>query len=367
VTGPPPDRPCTPEDVAAAAQLACLLEASAPKPGNVSPGRHFHDTRYEDFLASAAAIGPALAVAGSRPLGETILHAGEATRRWTSANTNLGIVLLLAPLARAALTADPCADLPADQSVDRSVPRPGGPPHRDDTATGAGHPTESPRLVAERAPTPDPGPRRHRHGVPAGNSPLTLPLRARLAQALAETTVADAAALYAAIRLASPGGLGTVDAEDVRGAPTVTLREAMALAADRDGVAREYATDFATTFELGAPTLRRARQDGLDWADATVETYLTLLAAAPDTHVARKRGQAAAAEVTRLARAALAAGGVRTPAGRQAVAALDAALRDTRNVNNPGTTADLTAAAIFVALLEGGWRRQEESSHAHTE
>src|SRR5918995_3951284 len=48
-------------DVAAAAQLACLLEASAPKPGNVSPGLHFHDTRYEDFLASAVAIGPAMA------------------------------------------------------------------------------------------------------------------------------------------------------------------------------------------------------------------------------------------------------------------------------------------------------------------
>ena len=51
----------TPADVAAAGQLACLLEVSAPKPGNVSPDRHFHDTRYEDFLASAVAIGPAFA------------------------------------------------------------------------------------------------------------------------------------------------------------------------------------------------------------------------------------------------------------------------------------------------------------------
>src|SRR5256886_6745916 len=38
-------------DVAAAAQLACLLEASAPKPGNVSPFASFRDTSYEDFLA----------------------------------------------------------------------------------------------------------------------------------------------------------------------------------------------------------------------------------------------------------------------------------------------------------------------------
>ena len=73
----------TPAEVAAAGQLACLLEVSAPKPGNVSPGRHFHDTRYEDFLASAVAIGPALAAAGENPLGTTIRRAVEATLRWT--------------------------------------------------------------------------------------------------------------------------------------------------------------------------------------------------------------------------------------------------------------------------------------------
>ena len=88
-------------DVAAAAQLACLLEASAPKPGNVSPGRHFADARYEDFLASAVAIGAPIAGAGARPLGATIRLAVEATARWTRSNTNLGVVLLLAPLAKA--------------------------------------------------------------------------------------------------------------------------------------------------------------------------------------------------------------------------------------------------------------------------
>ncbi|HSJ76286.1 MAG TPA: triphosphoribosyl-dephospho-CoA synthase, partial [Gemmatimonadales bacterium] len=93
----------TSPEVAAAGQLACLLEVSAPKPGNVSPDRHFHDTRYEDFLASAVAIGPALAQAHTTPLGRTIRRAVEDTQRWTSSNTNLGIVLLLAPLARAAL------------------------------------------------------------------------------------------------------------------------------------------------------------------------------------------------------------------------------------------------------------------------
>jgi triphosphoribosyl-dephospho-CoA synthase len=93
----------TAADVAALAQLACLLEVSAPKPGNVSPGRHFADLRYEDFLTSAVAIGAPFMRVADRPLGETIRDAIETTNGWTKTNTNLGIVLLLAPLARAAV------------------------------------------------------------------------------------------------------------------------------------------------------------------------------------------------------------------------------------------------------------------------
>lgn len=280
----------TPDETAAAGQLACLLEVSAPTPGNVSPGRHFHDTRYEDFLASAVAIGPALAAAGSRPLGATILAAVEATVRWTRSNTNLGIVLLLAPLARAA------------------------------QAESGG-------------------------------------LRDRVRAVLADTTVADAVEAYAAIRRARPGGLGAAASEDVAAVPSVSLRDAMALAAERDGVAREYATDFASTFEIGAPALRAARSAGLDWADATVQTYLRLLAAVPDTHIARKLGREAAEAVSRRARRIEEAGGVRTEAGRRALEAFDAELRGPTNARNPGTTADLTCAALFVVILEGGWNR----------
>jgi triphosphoribosyl-dephospho-CoA synthase len=276
--------------VAQAAQLACLLEVSAPKPGNVSPDHHFHDTRYEDFLASAVAIGPALAAAGTRTLGATIFAAVEATARWAHSNTNLGIILLLAPLARAAL-------------------RDGG------------------------------------------------PLRQNLREVLAATSVADAADAYAAIRRARPGGLGASHAEDVSAAPTVTLRDAMALAADRDSVAREYATDFATTFDVGAPALRAARASGLTWSDAVVQGYLSLLASFPDTHIARKLGRDEADRVSRRARQVEEAGGVGTDEGRRLLAQLDAELRDDANSYNPGTTADLTCAALFVVILEGSWNR----------
>ena len=61
--------------------------------------------------------------------------------------------------------------------------------------------------------------------------------------------------------------------------------------------------------------------------------------------------------MARRASEVLAAGGAGTAEGRAALAALDAELRDARNTRNPGTTADLTCAALFVVILEGGWDR----------
>src|SRR3954447_8380168 len=89
--------------VAAAAQLACVLEVSAEKPGNITPRHDFADTSYEDMLRSAIALGPELARAAEQGVGETVLAAVCATRRVAATNTNLGIALLLTPLARAAL------------------------------------------------------------------------------------------------------------------------------------------------------------------------------------------------------------------------------------------------------------------------
>ena len=74
--------------------------------------------------------------------------------------------------------------------------------------------------------------------------------------------------------------------------PRIALRDAMAAAAGRDSVAAEYATGYAVTFELGLPALARALDDGLGPRAATVELYLALLAAVPDTLIARKRGRA---------------------------------------------------------------------------
>src|SRR5919199_3800489 len=97
----------TADTVAGAAQLACVLEVSAEKPGNITPSHDFHDTSYEDMLRSAIAVGPELARAGDRRVGETVLAVVEASCHVAPANTNLGIALLLAPLAKAALGGAP--------------------------------------------------------------------------------------------------------------------------------------------------------------------------------------------------------------------------------------------------------------------
>src|SRR5829696_69975 len=275
----------TADSVAGAAQLACVLEVSAEKPGNITPSHDFHDTSYEDMLRSAIAVGPELARAGERAVGETVLAVVEASRRAAPANTNLGIALLLAPLAKAALDAGP--------------------------------------------------------------------LRARLGSTLRALDVADARAAYAAIRLSGAGGLHERVEHDVRSVPAVGLRDAMASAAERDSVASEYVTDYALTFDTGVPALVAALGDGLAVREAIVELHLRLLDRVPDTLIGRKGGAGAAAEVSAGAREVLAAGGVRTAEGRQALRGFDASLRGPGNALNPGTTADLVTATLFVALVEG--------------
>jgi triphosphoribosyl-dephospho-CoA synthase len=138
----------------------------------------------------------------------------------------------------------------------------------------------------------------------------------------------------------------------VRDRPSVTLLHAMQLAAHRDSIAQEWASGFDITFGYGAPALREALGAGLGWADATVETYLHLLAHVGDTLVTRKLGPAAARDVSQAASVVLAHGGVRTSEGRARLDAFDRDLRDRDNRRNPGTTADLTAAALLVIILE---------------
>jgi triphosphoribosyl-dephospho-CoA synthase len=272
--------------LALAATLACVLEASAEKVGNVTPTRPFADMRFPDFVDSAAALGPAIAQARHGRVGWAIWKAVAAAHQVVPANTHLGVALLLAPIAAA-------------------------------WRTGSG-----------------PG------------------LRPRVARVLAGLGIDDARWAYRAIRLARPGGLGRNDRADVRTTPAITLRAAMALAANRDSIAGEYVRDFAVTFTVVLPALRRARRRGLGVLDAIAHAHLELIAAVPDTLIARKSGPAMAEAVSARARQVLRRGGWHTRPGREAVARLDRWLRREGNRLNPGTSADLMAASLFIWLLQ---------------
>jgi triphosphoribosyl-dephospho-CoA synthase len=270
-------------DLGESIRRACVLEAAAAKPGNVHPGAAFADLTYADFVRSAEAVAPVLVRAAELGVGRAVFEAVEATRAVVRSNTNLGIVLLLAPLAAV---------------------------------------------------------------------PLERTLKDGIGDVLQQLTRDDAAWVYRAIRLVQPGGLGSAESEDIASEPSGTLREVMQLAADRDGVATQYANNFAWVLDEGAPFLIASPNFVTDPEQAIIELQLRLLAAHPDTLIARKCGTVMAEEVSQRAQNVLNVGGIQTDIGRTELAEFDLWLRADGNRRNPGTTADLIAACLFAALRD---------------
>jgi triphosphoribosyl-dephospho-CoA synthase len=263
-------------------QTACIWEATARKVGNVHQSCDFEKTSYLDFILSAAAIAPHLSDT-KVPVGAMVHRAVRATVELVNQNTNLGILLLLAPL---------CA-------------------------------------VGE-----------------------TEPLRSGLQLVLSSLTQADAKYVFEAIRLAQPGGLGEVPEQDVRDEPTVTLLEAMQMAAGRDLIARQYANGFAEVFEFALPSFLNGFERFGSIEAAIIDLQFRLLATFPDSLIARKDDLAVAEAVQNEAAEILKMGGIATPEGRRAGIQFDRYLRSQGNKLNPGTTADLIAACLFAALRE---------------
>ncbi|HTY65183.1 MAG TPA: triphosphoribosyl-dephospho-CoA synthase [Alphaproteobacteria bacterium] len=262
---------------------ACLLELRALKPGNAHVHAAGHRIAVGEMETSARVSAGPLTQPGA-PVGRRILDAVSATDAAVGSNTNLGIVLLAAPL-----------------------------------------------LVAAE--------------IAAGD------LREGLHQVLARLTVEDAAAAYAAIRLASPAGLGAAPEQDVAAPPTADLRAVMSLAADRDRVARQYATGYDDVYLTGIPELAAAQhaQQPPEWG--ATRAFMAFLAAFPDSHIQRKHGQAVAEQV-RAEAVALHPKVSRGPDDRRAIEALlafDGQLK-ARGLN-PGTSADLTVASALAFTL----------------
>ena len=266
------------------ATLACLLEVNAPKPGNVHRGADFEDATLNDFAASAVAIGEVLNKGPSIGLGEAILECVQSTQRVCSTNTNLGTILLLAPLA----------------AVERD----------NDIRTG-------------------------------------------VVSILDSFSSSDAAQVYEAIRMANPGGLGEAETMDVSNSAPSSLIDAMHAAAARDLVAAEYVNGFAVTFDEVAPSILASRDEGLPLPKAIVHTQMKLLAAHGDSLIQRKCGDEMNRQCMARAQWVLDAGPPTDDNYHAALADLDFWLRSDGHRRNPGTTADLIAAGLFVGLRDG--------------
>lgn len=272
---------------------ACELDVAVRKPGNVSWASAGHGMHAEMFVASAQAAAAALFQPGAR-VGERIEAAVTATWAAASCNTNLGILLLCAPIA----------------------------------------------LAVQRRPDAT---------TPAA-------LRQAIEAVLADLDLTDAQAAYRAIARARPGGLGTAPNQDVNQPPSVDLRAAMALAAQRDSIARQYRDGYADLFEFVdcAPghhfsLMARSTSGHVDAATTEVvqRLYLGLLSRFADSHIVRKHGAAVAHTVMVAAQAWQARNGALD--ADPAFAAWDAALKAQRI--NPGTTADLTVTALLICGL----------------
>ncbi len=264
------------------ATLACLLEATAPKVGNVHRGADFEGLCFTDFVVSAAQIGPPMELARRDGVGQTVLRAVEATAAAVGSNTNLGIALLLAPLA--------------------AVPE--------------------------------------------------MPIAALIGPTLERMDENDAARVYEAIRLASPGGLGESEKWDVQRQETPpSLLDAMQLASERDLVARQYCEGFSAVLET-ARHIESELLRGVSIEKAILLAQLQRLAADRDTLIERKGGADLAGQASLRAGAVLQAREHGPDAFEHAIGDFDFWLRSDGNRRNPGATADLIAAALFVLLRE---------------
>jgi triphosphoribosyl-dephospho-CoA synthase len=300
-------------------QLAILLEVSAEKPGNVNLTAGFEGTVCQHFLASAVAAESTFQEAANRGiavaekkigvneigLGELIKTCAKDVNAWQrGGNTILGTIMLFAPIAVAA------GMTPTDKNYvfNFSV------------------------------------------------------LRKNIDLAVKSTTARDSVHLYEAVDIANPSGLNDAPDLDVTDPHSkerllrenITLFEVFKIASLYDDICAEWVNNYHVTFDIAYPYLIE-QLESKPLNTAVVHTFLKILSERPDTFIARKVGKEKAKEVSSDAKNVLELGGLETEKGKRSLRQFDEKLRLSQNKCNPGTTADLTAAAVTLCIL-GGYR-----------
>ncbi|MGZ8947849.1 MAG: triphosphoribosyl-dephospho-CoA synthase [Methylococcaceae bacterium] len=276
----------SPQQLSELYRQACEVELQAFKPGNVSVYADGHDMTVADFRLSAEVSAVPLCNP-DYSLGEKIFYAVKATREAVACNTNLGIILLCAPLIHAI-----------------SYTRP------------------------------------------------DLSLRQALNQVLNTTTREDAEWVFKAITLASPGGLGSSDDQDVSEKPTVNLVEAMRLASAKDRIALQYVTGYQDIFDFAVLIYYNAmsKWGHQDWA--VVSVYAGLLCQFPDSHIERKYGnQYSEMLASKMSHLSNELSKAESPEHTlPLIYSMDQELKSMGL--NPGTMADMTVATVLTVLFE---------------
>lgn len=305
------------EHISRCLELAILLEVGADKPGNVNLVVGFEGTNHTHFLASAVVAAPHFRFAAERGMavlngeigledvgvGGIIRDCVADVSAWQSGgNTLLGTIILLSPLA----------------------------------------------VAAGMAP--------HENGI--FNISV---LRQNLKSVVEATTPEDAVAVYEAVRIAKPSGLGEAPDLDVNDPNStkriieekIPLHQVFKIAAPYDMVCSEWVNNYPVTFEFAYPSLMQNLKENGDLNMAIIHAFLAVLAKHPDTFIARKVGLKRAFEVSAIADEVLKCGGLRTAVGREKLRKFDTMLRRESNLLNPGTTADIIATALALAVLSG--------------
>jgi triphosphoribosyl-dephospho-CoA synthase len=299
-------------------ELAILFEVSADKPGNVNLTVGFEGTRSEHFLASAVAAAPFFELAAERgvavsrgesqigdvKLGRIIRDCIADINAWQhGGNTLLGTVILLSPIAVAAGM----------------------------TPTKEGYVFE----ISE--------------------------LRENVKLVIESTTSEDAVDVYEAIKIANPSGLGKAPELDINDLNSinrileenVSLFQVFKIASKYDNVCSEWVNNYPITFDTAYLCLMEQIRKTKDLNVAIIHTFLKVLGEYPDTFIARKVGIGKTREVSSKAKEILKLGGLETSRGKESLRRFDVELRQSSNLLNPGTTADIVAAALALSILSG--------------
>ncbi|MHA1894835.1 MAG: triphosphoribosyl-dephospho-CoA synthase [Candidatus Helarchaeota archaeon] len=291
------------DELVSASVIASLLEVSALKPGNVHPNHDIPDTRFEHFICANVVVYQYLKkIALGEPIGKNLIGAVRLTRAWQEGgNINFGILLLFAPILSAAG-----------------------------------------KLIREKGEISD----------------LNV-LRNEIEKIIENTTFIDSLDLYKAIEIIQPGGLGTIKELDVNDKNSLkrikedklNLKYIFNQSASWDNISREWVTNYEITIDNGLPYLIKQYKKEKKIFKAITLLYLMLLGKYPDSLIIRKTSKEEATKISERAQKILSI----TNEAKQfeEIQKFDEYLHVFKGKYNPGTTADLVACTIFLAIIMG--------------